>query len=56
MFPWEMTNIFKYWITGQGQSQKNDQIQGRELEQKQRQDSNFQFNVEDRRTTLDIMK
>jgi len=41
----EMTKIFKDWVTNQGQSQRNDQIQGRELERKQRQELNFQFNA-----------
>ena len=36
----EMTSIFKDWATSQGQGQRGDPGQGRELEQKQRHDFN----------------
>lgn len=52
----EMTNICKDWVTSQGQGQRNDQGKGGELERKQRQDLNSQYNVEDGQTNLDIMK
>jgi len=32
----EMTNIFKDWVTSQGQDQGNDKGKGMELERKQR--------------------
>ena len=51
-----MINIFKDWISIQGQIQKNDQIQGRELEQKYRQDLKFLSNTKDRQKTINIMK
>ena len=50
-----MVNKFKDWITSQGQIQINDETQGRVLEQKHRKDLNFQFNVEDKHKTYDII-
>ena len=52
----KMISIFKDWATSQGQGQRGDPGQGRELEQKQKHDFNSQFNVETRQPNLDIMK
>eukprot|EP00253_Pinus_taeda_P009074 PITA_09074 len=49
----EMTNIFKAWVSSQGQDLGNVQ---KEVEQKQRQDLNSQLNIKDGQVTLDIMK
>eukprot|EP00253_Pinus_taeda_P021555 PITA_21555 len=49
----ELTNIFKAWVSSQGQDLGNVQ---KEVEQKQRQDLNSQLNIKDGQVTLDIMK